>query len=106
MTATQTRPRLLGLVEWRLCATGWSFTPVQKKVLEQMLEIWPDADVFPWSTSCQKRTGAFLKGRRSPPSKSCLCARTKYCAFAVHAPLAIEQLDLSGYDLVVSYATP
>ena len=97
-TASTTRQRRVALVhDWLVVYAG------AEKVLEQMLEIWPDADVFcpgrlraerPCLSEGQKVNTSFIQ--KLP------FARTKYRAYLPFMPLAIEQLDLSGYDLVVS----
>lgn len=106
MTATQTnqtvpatRPRRVALVhDWLVVYAG------AEKVLEQMLEIWPDADVFALVDFVQKKDRAFLKGKSVTTTfiQKLPFARTKYRNYLPVMPLAIEQLDLSGYDLVVS----
>lgn len=75
-----------------------------EKVLEQMLEIWPEADVFALVDFVPEKDRAFLKGKKVTTTfiQKLPFARTKYRAYLPFMPLAIEQLDLSAYDLVVS----
>ncbi len=75
-----------------------------EKVLEQLINIWPDADVFTLVDFLPDDQRAFLKGRPVTTSfvQKLPFARTKYRSYLALMPLAIEQLDLSGYDLIVS----
>lgn len=98
-TAPTTRQRRVALVhDWLVVYAG------AEKVLEQMLEIWPDADVFALVDFVPEKDRAFLKGKKVTTTfiQKLPFARTKYRAYLPFMPLAIEQLDLSGYDLVVS----
>lgn len=75
-----------------------------ERVLEQMLEVYPDADVFTLIDALDEKNRAFLKGRevktsfvqRLPGGKRFY----RHC-FPI-MPLAIEQFDFRGYDLVIS----
>lgn len=75
-----------------------------EKVLEQMLEVWPDADLFSVVDFVPEEKRAFLKGKRATTTfvQSLPFSKEKYRNYLLVMPLAIEQLDLSGYDLVVS----
>ena len=98
-TASTTRQRRVALVhDWLVVYAG------AEKVLEQMLEIWPEADVFALVDFVPEKDRAFLKGKKVTTTfiQKLPFARTKYRAYLPFMPLAIEQLDLSGYDLVVS----
>lgn len=75
-----------------------------ERAVEQILAIYPEADVFslihfPWSNNsgfdlpCGVKT-SFIQ--RFP------FARTKYRSYLPFMPFAIEQFDLSDYDLVIS----
>jgi glycosyltransferase involved in cell wall biosynthesis len=75
-----------------------------ERVLEQMLAVYPDADLFSLMDFVPAAERGFLGGR--PVHTSFLqripgMAR-RYRSFLPLMPLAIEQLDLSGYDLVLS----
>lgn len=106
MTAIQTissapahRVRRVALVhDWLVVYAG------AEKVLEQMLEVWPDADVFALVDFVPEKDRGFLKGKQVHTSfiQKLPFARTKYRAYLPLMPLAIEQLDLSSYDLIVS----
>ncbi|MFL9890151.1 glycosyltransferase family 4 protein [Paraburkholderia sp. RL17-381-BIF-C] len=77
-----------------------------EKVLEQIIECFPDADLFSLVD--------FLKDRRplggKPVTTSFIqrlpFARRHYRTYLPLMPLAVEQFDLSGYDLIItsSYA--
>ena len=75
-----------------------------ERVLEQMLQVLPDADVFSLIDFMPQDERSFLQGR--PVGTSFLqrlpWARTRYRAYLPLMPLAIEQFDLSRYDLIVS----
>jgi glycosyltransferase involved in cell wall biosynthesis len=75
-----------------------------ERVLEQMLQVLPQADLFSLIDFVPHSQRGFLGGR--PVHTSFLQrlpgARTRYRSFLPLMPLAIEQFDLSAYDLVVS----
>lgn len=73
-----------------------------EKVLEQMVECFPEADLFSVVDFLEERS--FLKGKRATTSfiQRLPFARKKYRAYLPLMPFAIEQLDLSQYDVVVS----
>ncbi len=75
-----------------------------ERVLEQMLHVLPEADLFSLIEFLPDDQRAFLQGK--PVQTSFLqrlpFARRKYRTYLPFAPLAIEQFDLSPYDVVVS----
>ncbi len=75
-----------------------------ERVLEQLLQIYPEADVFALIDFLPKGQRFFLKGK--PVHTTFLQklpgARRRYRSFLPLMPLAIEQLDLSGYGLIIS----
>lgn len=75
-----------------------------ERVLEQMLLVFPDADLFSLIDFVPDSERAFLGGRKARTSflQRLPGARTGYRRYLPLMPLAIEQLDLSGYDLVIS----
>lgn len=75
-----------------------------ERVLEQMLLCYPDADVFSTVDFVPADSRAFLGGRTPKTSyvQSLPFARSKYRAYLPFMPLAVEQFDLSSYDLVIS----
>lgn len=75
-----------------------------ERVLEQMLEVLPGADLYVVADFVPERERAFLRGRpvRTTFIQRLPFARTKYRSYLPLMPLAVEQLDMSAYDLVVS----
>lgn len=78
-----------------------------EKVVEQILHLFPQADVFAVYADPETiKTTQFLQGRRVRSSFIAKLPRAKksYRSYLPLMPLAIEQFDLSGYDLVISSA--
>jgi glycosyltransferase involved in cell wall biosynthesis len=75
-----------------------------ERVLEQLLECWPDADLFAVCDFLPEEERGFLDGRRPRTTfiQRLPFARKRFRWYLGLMPLAIEQLDLAGYDLVVS----
>jgi glycosyltransferase involved in cell wall biosynthesis len=75
-----------------------------ERVLEQLLRCWPQADLFAVCDFLPEAERGFLGGRRPRTTfiQRLPFARRKFRHYLGLMPLAIEQLDLSGYDLVVS----
>ncbi|RQR48765.1 glycosyltransferase family 4 protein [Burkholderia sp. Bp9126] len=73
-----------------------------EKVLEEIVECFPDADVFSLVDFVSDRS--FLKGKQVKTSfvQKLPFAKQHYRSYLPLFPLAIEQFDLSGYDLVIS----
>jgi glycosyltransferase involved in cell wall biosynthesis len=75
-----------------------------ERVLEQMLQVYPEAEVFSLIDAVPQKDRAFLQGhevttsfvQRLPKGKS------HYRHFFPLMPLAIEQFDMSSFDLVIS----
>lgn len=75
-----------------------------ERVLEQMLAVFPQADLFAVVDFVPENERAFL-GNKIPKTsfiQKMPLARSKYRFYLPLMPLAVEQFDLSGYDLVVS----
>jgi glycosyltransferase involved in cell wall biosynthesis len=92
-------PRRVALVhEWLVDYSG------SERVLEQLLLLWPDADLYSVVDFVPEAERAFLGGRRPRTTfiQRLPGARRRYRGYLPLMPLAIEQLDLSRYDLVVS----
>jgi len=75
-----------------------------ERVLEQMLHVYPEADLFSILDFIPEGERGFLQNK---PVKTSFVqrlpwVRKKYRAYLPIMPLAIEQLDVSGYDLVIS----
>ncbi|HYW75670.1 MAG TPA: glycosyltransferase family 4 protein [Gammaproteobacteria bacterium] len=75
-----------------------------ERVLEQILLLYPDADLFTICDFLPEAEREFLGGRRVNTTfiQRLPSARRRYRGYLPLMPLAIEQLDLSGYDLVLS----
>lgn len=75
-----------------------------ERVLEQLIAEWPDADLFAVCDFLPEAERGFLRGK--PVTTTFIqrlpFARKHFRKFLGLMPLAIEQLDLSGYDLVLS----
>jgi len=73
-----------------------------EKVLENIIECFPDADLFSLVDFMEDR--ACIKGKpvRTSFIQRLPFARKRYRAYLPLMPIAIEQLDLSAYDLVIS----
>lgn len=75
-----------------------------EKVLEQMLALYPQADIFTLIDFLPPHQRGVLAGRdvRTSFIQRLPKARTNYTRYLPLLPLAIEQFDLTGYDLVLS----
>jgi glycosyltransferase involved in cell wall biosynthesis len=75
-----------------------------ERVLEQMLGVYPEADLYSLIDFVPEAERAFLGGRNVRTSflQRLPGMRRRYRSFLGLMPLAIEQFDLSGYDLVLS----
>lgn len=84
--------------EWLVTYAG------SEKVLEQLLKCFPQADLFCVCDFLPDKDRAFLQGKLPKTTfiQRLPWARKKYRAYLPLMPLAIEQLDVSGYDLVIS----
>lgn len=75
-----------------------------ERVVEEILTVWPEADLFSVVDFYTDADRVHLGGRR--PQTTFLqrfpFARTKYRTLLPLMPIAIEQLDMSSYDLVIS----
>ena len=75
-----------------------------EKVLEQILNIYPEADLFALVDFLDEDKRDFIKHKKVTTSfiQYLPKAKTKYRNYLPLMPLAIEQLDLSKYDLIIS----
>ena len=75
-----------------------------ERVLEQILNVFPEADLFSLIDLIPEGSRAFLQNK--PVQTSFLqrwkWVRTRYRSFLPLMPLAVEQFDLSRYDMVIS----
>lgn len=75
-----------------------------ERVVEQMLACYPQADVFSLVDFLPESDRGMLGGRKVRTSiiQHLPWARKRFRAYLPLMPLAVEQLDVSGYDLVIS----
>jgi glycosyltransferase involved in cell wall biosynthesis len=75
-----------------------------ERVVEQILACFPEADLFTLVDVMPEAQRGFLAGRRVTTSfiQRLPLARRRFRAWLPLMPLAIEQFDLSAYDLVLS----
>lgn len=75
-----------------------------EKVLEQILNVFPEADLFAVVDFLPEGQRDFIKNKKVTTTfiQNLPKARKKYRNYLPFMPIAIEQLDLSGYDVVIS----
>ncbi|WP_312467404.1 glycosyltransferase family 4 protein [Stutzerimonas nitrititolerans] len=75
-----------------------------ERVLAGLIETWPDADLFAVIDFLSDEDRASLGGKRATTTfiQQLPKAKTHYQKYLPLMPLAIEQLDMSAYDLVIS----
>jgi glycosyltransferase involved in cell wall biosynthesis len=75
-----------------------------ERVLEQMLAVYPDADLYSLIDFVPANERGFLGGRTARTSflQGMPGARRLYRNYLPLMPLAVEQFDLSAYDVVLS----
>lgn len=92
-------PRRVAIVhDWLVTYAG------AERVLEQLLALFPQADVFTMIDTLPAGQRGFLAGARVRTSflDRLPLLRRRHRALLPLMPLAVEQLDVSGYDLVLS----
>lgn len=75
-----------------------------ERVVEQMLKVFPQAELFSLVDFIPDSSRDFLLHKQVHTSfvQNLPFAKTKYRSYLPLFPLAIEQLDLSGFDVVIS----
>lgn len=75
-----------------------------EKVLEQMLNAFPEADLFALVDFIEPEKRGFIKNKKVTTSfiQNLPKAKSKYRNYLPLMPLAIEQLDVTQYDVVIS----
>jgi glycosyltransferase involved in cell wall biosynthesis len=75
-----------------------------ERVLEQMLDMFPEADLYTVCDFLPEAERGFLRGKRPTTSfiQRMPRARKWFRYYLGLMPLAVEQFDLSGYDIVLS----
>ena len=85
--------------EWFVTYAG------SEKVVEQLLHVFPNADVFALFDFMPENERGFLQGRSVETSflqNFPFINKKNYRLFLPLMPLAVEQFDLSAYDIVIS----
>ena len=90
--------RIAIIHEWLVTYSG------SERVLEQILAVYPDADLFCVIDFLDNQNREFILRKKTTTTfiQHLPKARSKYRSYLPLMPLAIEQLDLSNYDLVIS----
>lgn len=75
-----------------------------ERVLEQIIHIWPDADLFAVVDFLPTDQRGFIQNKpvRTSFIQRFPKAKTHYRHYLPFMPIAIEQFDLSAYDVVIS----
>lgn len=75
-----------------------------EKVLEEILNVYPEADIFSLVDFIEKDKRNFIKDKDVATSfiQKLPFSKRKYRNYLPLMPLAIEQLDVSRYDLIIS----
>lgn len=75
-----------------------------ERTLEQILGLYPQAELFCIVDNLPDQARGFLKGRKITTSfiQRLPFAKAKFRRYLPLFPLAVEQFDLSGFDLVIS----
>lgn len=75
-----------------------------ERVLAELIEMWPEADLFSVIDFLSDDNRAKLKGKQARTTfiQKLPKAKARYQAYLPLMPFAIEQLDMSAYDLVIS----
>ncbi len=75
-----------------------------ERVLEQILQVYPDADVYSLFDFLSEDQRGFVQNKPVKTSfiQNLPFARTKHRAYLPLMPLAVEQLNVAPYDLVIS----
>ncbi|MCB8881741.1 glycosyltransferase [Acidisoma cellulosilytica] len=91
-------PRIAIVHEWLQVNAG------SERVLEQLLLCFPDADLFATVDFMSPKERAFLKGRKVTTTfiQKLPGAKRLFRHYLGLMPMAIEQLDVSAYDIVIS----
>lgn len=75
-----------------------------ERVLEQMLKCYPEADIYSLIDFLPRNGRQFIRDKSVTTSfiQKLPLSRSKYRAYLPLMPLAVEQFDLSSYDVVIS----
>lgn len=75
-----------------------------EKVLEQIVSAFPEADIFSVVEFLPQESKGFIKNKAVQTSliQKLPFAKSKYRSYLPLMPLAVEQFDLSSYDIIIS----
>ncbi|SHI49427.1 glycosyltransferase family 4 protein [Pollutimonas bauzanensis] len=75
-----------------------------ERVLAELIKLWPQADLFSVIDFLSDADRTKLSGKHAKTTliQNLPKAKTRYQMYLPFMPFAIEQVDLSGYDLVIS----
>lgn len=75
-----------------------------ERVLEQIFQLYPEADLYSLIDFLPQKKRDFIRNKdvRTSFVQKFPFAQKKYRAYLPFFPLAIEQFDLSGYDVIIS----
>lgn len=78
-----------------------------EKVLGELINIYPEADIFALYDFVPKNKRAFLHNKHVNTSflQKLPFAKKIYRSYLPLMPIAVEQFDLSGYDLIISVSS-
>jgi glycosyltransferase involved in cell wall biosynthesis len=84
--------------EWLVTRAG------SEKVVEEILQLYPEADLFTLICALPPGQDDMIRGRKVTTSflQKLPGAASRHRLFMPLMPIAVEQFDLSGYDLVIS----
>lgn len=91
-------PKIAIVHEWLVTVAG------SERVLSEILSCFPSADLYTVVDFLAAGSADDIKKRVTGTTfiQKLPCARTRYRSYLPLMPLAIEQLDLSAYDIVIS----
>ena len=75
-----------------------------ERVLEQMIQVCPHADIYSMIDAVPEEHRSFLQGKKVTTSfiQKLPFAKKRYRSYLPLMPLAVEQFDLSAYDVIIS----
>jgi UDP-N-acetylmuramyl pentapeptide phosphotransferase/UDP-N-acetylglucosamine-1-phosphate transferase/glycosyltransferase involved in cell wall biosynthesis len=98
MTPNEEKPKIAIVHDFLYTYAG------AERVLEQMIDVFPDADLYSLFDFLPEDRRDFIRGKKVKTSfiQKLPFARKRHRAYLPLMPLAIEQLDVSAYDIVIS----
>jgi len=91
-------PKIAVIHDWLVTYAG------AERVLEQILECFPSAEIYSVICSLEMSERSFIKNKSVHTSfiQRLPFAKKKYRSYLPLMPLAVEQFDLSKYDIIIS----